>query len=77
MLYEIRSEPTTLGGAISILSHGLRLIDRLYLFNELVVRGSSTSELKVHSMRVSLLVDMDVADWSSERVGFGFMRDEN
>ncbi|KAH6615401.1 hypothetical protein C7974DRAFT_475714 [Boeremia exigua] len=74
VLYEIRSEPTTLGGAISIPSNGLRLLDQLGLYDELVARGSSSSHLNVHSLRGPVLVDVDMAGWSREKVGFGFMR---
>jgi 2-polyprenyl-6-methoxyphenol hydroxylase-like FAD-dependent oxidoreductase len=74
VLYEIRSKPTTLGGAINIPSNGLRLLKRLGLYDELVARGSSASHLNVHSLRGPILVDVDMAGWSREKVGYGFMR---
>lgn len=74
VLYELRSKPTTLGGAINIPSNGLRLLDRLGIYDELVARGSSASHLNVRSMRGPVLVDVDMAGWSREKVGFGFMR---
>ncbi|KAF4242955.1 hypothetical protein CNMCM8980_010115 [Aspergillus fumigatiaffinis] len=73
-VYELRPEPTTLGGAVNIPSNGLRLIDRLGLYEKLRARGSCTSQLTVHSMQGSVLVDMDMAGWSRTKVGFGFMR---
>lgn len=33
VVYEIRSEPTTLGGAVQLPPNGLRLIERLGLLN--------------------------------------------
>lgn len=37
--YELRPEPTTLGGAIGILSSGLRLLHRLGVYDKGVGRG--------------------------------------
>ncbi|KAH8900555.1 FAD/NAD(P)-binding domain-containing protein [Thozetella sp. PMI_491] len=66
-VYEIRPEPTTLGGAVNIPSNGLRLFDRLGLYAELTARGSSASQLIVHSMQSSVLVDVDMAGWSRQK----------
>jgi hypothetical protein len=62
-VYELRSKPTTLGGAINIPSNGLRLLERLGVYDELITRGSSASKLNVHSMRGPVLVDIDMAGW--------------
>lgn len=42
-IYEIRSEPSTLGGAIGIPSNGLRLLHRLGLWDAVQGRGAETS----------------------------------
>ncbi|EAU31463.1 predicted protein [Aspergillus terreus NIH2624] len=73
-VYEIRPEPTTLGGAVNIPSNGLRLFHQLGLYEKLSARGSSTSQLTVHSLQGTVLVDFDMAGWSRTKVGFGFMR---
>ncbi|KAL5356586.1 hypothetical protein BJX96DRAFT_162564 [Aspergillus floccosus] len=73
-VYEIRPESTTLGGAVNIPSNGLRLIHQLGLYEKLCARGSSSSQLIVHSMQGTVLVDYDMAGWSRTKVGFGFMR---
>ncbi|RAR04542.1 hypothetical protein DDE82_004499 [Stemphylium lycopersici] len=73
-VYELRSKPTTLGGAINIPSNGLRLLKHLGVYDELITRGSSASKLNVHSIRGSVLVDLDMAGWSREKTGYGFMR---
>ncbi|KAJ9131814.1 Lysophospholipase [Pleurostoma richardsiae] len=74
-VYELRPEPTTLGGAVNIPSNGLRLLDRLGLYNELHAVASSASHLKVHSSQGAILVDADMAGWSREHTGgYGFMR---
>ncbi|GFF60512.1 predicted protein [Aspergillus lentulus] len=43
-VYELRPEPTTFGGAVNIPSNGLRLIDRLGLYEKLCSRGSYNRE---------------------------------
>lgn len=73
-VYEIRPEPTTLGGAVNIPSNGLRLLDRMGILSQLELRASSASQLKVHSMGGAILADLDMAGWSREQTGFGFMR---
>lgn len=73
MVYEIRPEPTTLGGAVNIPSNSLRLFDRLGLYDKLVSLASSASQLIVHSRQGSVLADLDLAGWSRGQVGYGFM----
>ncbi|CVL00357.1 related to 2-polyprenyl-6-methoxyphenol hydroxylase and related FAD-dependent oxidoreductases [Fusarium mangiferae] len=74
VVYEIRPEPTTLGGAVNIPSNGLRLFDRLGLYDKLVSLASSASQLIVHSRQGTVLADLDLAGWSRDQVGYGFMR---
>lgn len=73
-LYEIRSRPTTLGGAINIPSNGLRLFQRMGLYEALIERGSLSANLILHSTRDGVLVDIDMAASSRKKTGFGFMR---
>ena len=73
-MYELRQEPTTLGGAINIPSNGLRLLGRLSIYDQLAARASSASRLIVHSMQSAVLADVDMAGWSRTKTGFGFMR---
>lgn len=74
VVYEVRSEPTTLGGAVGIPSNGLRLLHRLGLFESLSRRGSVASRLAVHSSKGSDLGEIDMTLWSEEKTGFGYMR---
>ncbi|PMD30644.1 FAD binding domain protein [Hyaloscypha variabilis F] len=74
VLYEIRPEPTTLGGAIGIPSNGSRLLDRLGLYEELLTRASSGSDLVIHSVKGHVLGKMDQVGWSKEKTGFGYLR---
>jgi 2-polyprenyl-6-methoxyphenol hydroxylase-like FAD-dependent oxidoreductase len=49
VVYEIRPEPTTLGGAIGIPSNGLRLLHRLGVYEALLARGTIISTSILHS----------------------------
>jgi 2-polyprenyl-6-methoxyphenol hydroxylase-like FAD-dependent oxidoreductase len=74
VVYEIRSEPTTLGGAVGIPSNGLRLFHRLGLYESLAARGAVGSSLAVHSSTGSDLGEINLTGWSKEKTGFGYMR---
>ena len=74
VVYEIRTEPTTLGGALGIPSNGSRLLERLGLWEELLARGSTGSELVVHSVKGHVIGKMDMTGWSKGKTGFGYMR---
>lgn len=73
-VYEIRPEPTTLGGAIGIPPNGLRLLDRLGVSDELHKYGSSHSNLSMHSISGSLLGQQDLIGPAREITGFGYLR---
>ncbi|KAL4778546.1 hypothetical protein BJX76DRAFT_362635 [Aspergillus varians] len=74
-IYEIRPEPTTLGGAIGIPANGLRLLDRLGVYQSLLNRGSSQSDFVLHSGSGSLLGQQDdAAAYSRAETGYGYMR---
>ncbi|KAL4964024.1 FAD-dependent oxidoreductase [Aspergillus stella-maris] len=76
-IYELRTEPTTLGGAIGIPSNGLRLFDRLGggIYQSLLARGSSRSDFAMHSLNGSILAqDKDVFAHSRSETGYGYMR---
>ncbi|KAH6723458.1 FAD binding domain protein [Leptodontidium sp. 2 PMI_412] len=73
-IYETRFEPTTLGGALGIPSNGSRLLERLGLWDELLARGSTGSELSIHSVKGHVIGTMDMTGWSKEKTGFGYMR---
>ncbi|KIW17061.1 hypothetical protein PV08_04252 [Exophiala spinifera] len=73
-IYELRPEPTTLGGAIGIPSNGTRLLHRLGVYDELLTRGSSCSNVVMHSERGTVLGETDVVGAAKEATGFGYMR---
>ncbi|OJJ33373.1 hypothetical protein ASPWEDRAFT_30453 [Aspergillus wentii DTO 134E9] len=73
-VYELRPEPTTLGGAIGIFSNGLRLLDRLGVYDSLLSRGSSHSNLTIHSLQGSVLGEQEIVGGAKEKMGFGYMR---
>jgi 2-polyprenyl-6-methoxyphenol hydroxylase-like FAD-dependent oxidoreductase len=74
VVYELRAEPTTLGGAIAILSNGLRLFDRLGVYDDLLRCGYAGSKLTLHSMRGGVVGMQDFAGWAREQTGFGYLR---
>ncbi|KAF4457255.1 hypothetical protein F53441_819 [Fusarium austroafricanum] len=73
-VYELRPEPTTLGGALGILSNGLRLLDRLGVYSELKQRGSSHSAITVHSISGGVLGQSDMVGAARDQTGYGYMR---
>ncbi|GJN74764.1 hypothetical protein PLICBS_008857 [Purpureocillium lilacinum] len=73
-VYELRPEPTTLGGAIGIFSNGMRLFHRLGLHDELLSRGSSHSRFVLHSLQGSILGEQDMVGAARETMGFGYLR---
>ncbi|KAI8712262.1 hypothetical protein NCS52_01323900 [Fusarium sp. LHS14.1] len=73
-VYEIRTEPTTLGGAIGIPPNGLRLLDRLGVCDELHKYGSDHCSFSMHSIGGSLLGQQDLIGAAREITGFGYLR---
>ncbi|KAF2179547.1 FAD binding domain protein [Zopfia rhizophila CBS 207.26] len=73
-IYEIRPEPTTLGGAIGIPSNGLRLLHRLGVYDALLARGADTSNLTLYSVKGHVVGQMDMGSWSKKKTGFGYLR---
>jgi 2-polyprenyl-6-methoxyphenol hydroxylase-like FAD-dependent oxidoreductase len=74
MVCEVRSEPTTLGGAVGIPPNGLRLLDRLGVYDALCARGYGGRLLTVHSARGGVLGVKDWVGWARERIGYGYLR---
>ncbi|PYH90582.1 salicylate hydroxylase [Aspergillus ellipticus CBS 707.79] len=73
-VYELRPEPTTLGGAIGIFSNGMRLFHRLGLAEALLARGSSINHMQLHSLQSGDLGKVDISSWAQQKTGFGYLR---
>lgn len=73
-VYELRDEPTMLGGAIGILPNGLRLLHRLGVYEAAVARGYSGPNLTLHSLKGHVIGSMDFVGWAREQTGFGYLR---
>lgn len=74
-MYELRPEPTTLGGAIGILSNGLRLFHKLGVYDDLVAKGSSHSMLSLRSLKGSIITQQNIVGRVRElNGGFGYLR---
>jgi 2-polyprenyl-6-methoxyphenol hydroxylase-like FAD-dependent oxidoreductase len=74
VVYEIRSEPTTLGGAVQLPPNGLRLIEQLGLSKAILARGFSSGRLQLHSMQGRVLADWDRTDGTRKAPDHGFLR---
>ncbi|KAE8418038.1 hypothetical protein BDV36DRAFT_308990 [Aspergillus pseudocaelatus] len=74
-IYELRPEPTTLGGAIGIMPNGLRLFSRLGVYDALHARGSSRSNLVIHSTQGGIVGEQeDMVSYARTQTGFGYLR---
>ncbi|TWU78556.1 hypothetical protein ED733_003205 [Metarhizium rileyi] len=74
-VYELRPEPTTLGGAVGILPNGLRLFHRLGVQDDLLSRGSSTSTLTLRSLKGGIIAVQDIVGRVREQNGgIGYLR---
>lgn len=69
-IYELRTEPTTLGGAVGIPSNGLRLMSRLGVNDALCARGNGRSEMTVRAAQGSILGRRDMAGPAREKPGY-------
>ncbi|KAJ5939098.1 hypothetical protein N7466_002232 [Penicillium verhagenii] len=74
-VYELRSELTTLGGAIGIQPNGLRLLHRLGVYDAFAAHGwSASTSMTLHSLSGHDVGSLDMAGWAKEKTGFGYMR---
>ncbi|RAL15550.1 FAD-dependent oxidoreductase [Aspergillus homomorphus CBS 101889] len=73
-VYELRHEPTTVGGAIGIFANGLRLLHRLGLHDALLARGSSVGKIHLQSLHQGSIGSTDISAWAAEKTGFGYLR---
>jgi 2-polyprenyl-6-methoxyphenol hydroxylase-like FAD-dependent oxidoreductase len=73
-MYEIRPEPTTLGGAIMIPCNGTRLLDRLGVYKPLLLRAGQAQEMSLYSSQGRLLAEMELGAWSAEKTGYRHLR---
>ncbi|KAJ5098547.1 salicylate hydroxylase [Penicillium argentinense] len=73
-IYELRPEPTTLGGAVGILPNGLRLLYRLGVYEKALARGFGGPNLSLHSLQGHTIGSQDWVGWAREKTGFGYMR---
>ncbi|KAJ5546371.1 hypothetical protein N7494_003956 [Penicillium frequentans] len=73
-VYELRSQPTTLGGAIGIQPNGLRLLSRLGVYDEFESHGYSGTSLTLHSLQGHDVGSTDMVGWAREKTGFGYLR---
>lgn len=73
-VYELRPEPSTLGGAVGIPSNGLRLLHRMGVWTDAFAHGFSGPNLTLHSLSGGIIGSSDFVGWAREQTGFGYMR---
>ncbi|KAL2823203.1 hypothetical protein BDW59DRAFT_173683 [Aspergillus cavernicola] len=73
-IYELRPSPSTIGGAIGIPSNGLRLLDRLGVYQDLVDCASLDSKLFLHGVNGGLLGEVAWTEYLEKKIGYGYMR---
>ncbi|PMD36823.1 FAD/NAD(P)-binding domain-containing protein [Hyaloscypha variabilis F] len=73
-VYEVRSGPSTLRGAVIVPCNGLRLLDRLGVYDELVRRAAATTTGTLYSSRGEPLGDISLGLWSAKRTGYAALR---
>ncbi|KAL3487619.1 hypothetical protein BJX62DRAFT_240887 [Aspergillus germanicus] len=78
-IYELRPEPSTIGGAIGIPSNGTRLLSRLddgwRIYSDLKERAAIVSTLLMHSAsKGTVLGEADWSAYTEKETGFGYMR---
>ncbi|KAH8886551.1 FAD/NAD(P)-binding domain-containing protein [Thozetella sp. PMI_491] len=74
VIYEIRPQPTTLGGSVGIPPNGLRLLSRLGLYESILAKGAETPDMLVHSLKGEDLGQISMISWSKHQTGFGYVR---
>ncbi|CAG8256644.1 unnamed protein product [Penicillium salamii] len=74
VIYELRDQPSTLGGAVGIMPNGLRLFHRLGVYDELCARGYGGGMLTVHSAAGGVVGAEDLVGWARVQTGFGYLR---
>ncbi|KAH8589017.1 FAD binding domain protein [Bisporella sp. PMI_857] len=74
VIFEEAPEMKTIGGAIGIPSNGLRLLDRLGVYEELISRGSCANDIVLHSVTGSILGQIDMVSWSKTKTGYGLLK---
>ncbi|KAF2723540.1 FAD/NAD(P)-binding domain-containing protein [Polychaeton citri CBS 116435] len=74
VVYELRPTSATLGGAVAIPSNGLRLLDRLGLYENIMAKGAETPNMALHSLKGTVMGKVSMTSWSKQQTGFGYVR---
>lgn len=73
-IFELRPEPVTMGGAVAIPTNGLRLLDRLGLYSQVMAKAAEATDIVLHSSQGAILGRISVVSWSQQMTGFGLVR---
>lgn len=73
-VYELRSGPSDIGGAVGVPANGQRLLHRLGVWNEAHGKGYSGPNITIHSLNGKTLSSAEYSQWAREQTGFSYMR---
>ncbi|EXJ71081.1 uncharacterized protein A1O5_06074 [Cladophialophora psammophila CBS 110553] len=73
-VYEIRPEPTALGGAVMVPCNGLRLPGSIGLYERLSLKAAQSTKNVLYSSQGEELGKLVLGSWSAEKTGYWPMR---
>ncbi|KAH6701401.1 hypothetical protein BKA61DRAFT_636565 [Leptodontidium sp. MPI-SDFR-AT-0119] len=73
-VYELRSCPSSLSGAIGVPCNGSRLLARLGVYESLLTRGAVTNHVTMHSSQGATLGSVDITSWSESKTRYLYLR---
>ncbi|PVH69497.1 FAD binding domain protein [Cadophora sp. DSE1049] len=71
VVYDAYLEATAVRGSIGLQPNGLRILKDLGLYDELIARGSSGTNVVLHSIKSSVMGEFDFVSWSKKQTGCG------
>lgn len=73
-IYELRPGPVASGGAVAVPANGLRLLDRLGLYSDVVSKAAETPDMILHSFKGPVIGRVSTVSWSKQQTGYGLIR---
>lgn len=73
-VYEVRPEPSTLGGAIIVPCNGIRLLDLLGVYDKISLLAPKIVTSAAYSSHGTKLGELELGTWSATKTGYKSMR---
>ncbi|KAF7554295.1 hypothetical protein G7Z17_g3036 [Cylindrodendrum hubeiense] len=74
VVYESRTEHINLGGVTGIAAHGLRLLSRLGIHDDILAKGVEIPKFVLHSLKGKTMGEASMMSWTKKQTGFGNVR---